>query len=106
MPGEAWSPAACAAAHKDVVTKSHLLSWVGTIAAFVVALAVAWGALQMRVAYLEAETATMQSQVEWQSRQAIDLNQKLAILSNDMAWQVEATKIIAQKLEVSIPMKR
>jgi hypothetical protein len=105
MASEAFSPAACAAAHRDVVTKSHLLSWVGTIAAFVVALAVAWGALQVRVTYLEAETERQARLIAAQSDYVARMDNRLVELRNDMGWQIEMTRLIAQKLDVSVPAR-
>lgn len=92
--------------HEHLISYRTALGWLIASLGIIIGVAFGAGSAHLRITYLQAEMASMQHQAEYQSRQASALDQKLAILSNDMAWQVEATKIIAQKLEVSIPMKR
>jgi hypothetical protein len=87
------------------VSYKTALSWLLGCLAFLLGVAFTAGASHFRINYLAEEQIHMREVMDGQDARGREVALKLAIIQNDVAWQVETTKLIAQKLDVSTPIK-
>jgi hypothetical protein len=90
--------------HDHLVSYRQALAWLVGALGMIVFVAFWAGISHVRITELNAEMAMVKSQMEYSQRQQQSMENKLVLIGNDMAWNVETTRLIAQKLDVSFPV--
>lgn len=91
--------------HENLVTHRQVLAFVLSVIIALLGATFTAGSTYFKVDQIGVSQDDLRVQVRQLQLERNQLTVEMATLRNDLAWQTETLRLVAQKLEVAVPIK-